>query len=735
MSALGAWTPISLAVAFLTFVAWSVPRMQVHLAEIVAAGVEPTAAGAVDPVTVDRLPAVYATLQLFTLNAPVIEAVPTPLWLAWARVLAPSLSVVGIIVALSRLLRTFLRGWFVTFNKDHMVVCLDEQRALQWARDLPVHGRRRTILIVPRISTDSGQELQQLGVRPLVIPFPDPARGPFANAVSRASVVTVDLGDDARTLAFALAAREVGRRRPRRAVSVRIDAHVESSALESIAERMDPVDAAEEHLTRVNITSRDRRLQRSLRIDELQQRAMRGPLRVAVVGGGPHTGTLIDAIVSVLEPGEEGHVTLLLPPGASVPALPEGLAVDVREGIRPEEMTSIVHDLRRELSDDGSRAGLGSPVIVHLPDAMQAVLVVAGLTHMLDLRVALVPPSGVAAERSMLEDLLNTGDGPGSLRIVSVADVRTIAHLDGFGRTRAVAQAMADAIDRWPSPSVCGEHPAKALLRMLERERTPSGAVSDDVVEQVLVSLERGGLSLRRRQKDERVRSHRAMRHAVDRLAKDLGLRALIGLEVARSREGLLDRAALAHLVMRLDRIVVDGCGLVLVENDAAPRPTWLDDSALERMGRSIHERYRASLAPEDREGPANVPWETLGEIYRESNIAQARRIPLKVAALGLDLADASTGPVGDWPDGLAPSERQIEALAEFEHRLWSEYLLSRGWVYGERSHDHHPDLQAYENLSDATKQKDRNTIIEMPGVLAAAGLRLVEPGRDPDPS
>lgn len=733
MSALGAWTPISLAVTFLAFVTWSVPRMQVHLAAIVAAEVDPSAAGAV--VTVDRLSAVYATLQLFTLNAPVIEAVPTPLWLAWARVLAPSISVVSIIVALSRLLRTFLRGWFVTFNKDHEVVCLDEERALQWARDLPVHGRRRTILIVPRVSTDGGQQLQQLGVRPLVVPFPDPARGPFANAVSRASVVTVDLGDDLRTLAFALAAREVGQRRPRRAVSGRIDAHVASSALESAVERMDPLDAAGEHLTRVNVTSRDRRLQRSMRIDELQRRALRGPLRVAVVGGGPHTGALIDAIVSVLEPGEEGHVTLLLPPGATVPTLPEGLSVDVRADVPPERMASLVHDLRRELSDDGSRAGLGSPVLVHLPDAMQSVLVVAGLTHTLDLRVALVPPSGVAAERSMLEELLNPGVGAASLRIVGVADVRTIAHLDGLGRTRAVAEAMADAIDGWPSIAVCGEHPAKALLRMLERERTPGGAVSDDVVEQVLVALERGGLSLRLRQKDERVRSHRAMRHVVDRLAKDLGLRDLIGLEVARSREGLLDRAALAHLVMRLDRIVVDGCGLVLVENDAAPRPTWLDDSALERMGRSIHERYRASLAPEDREGPANVPWETLGEVYRESNIAQARRIPLKVAALGLDLADASTGPVGDWPDGLAPSERQIEALAEFEHRLWSEYLLSRGWVYGERSHDHHPDLQAYENLSDATKQKDRNTIIEMPGVLAAAELRLVEPGRDPDPS
>lgn len=734
MSALGAWTPISLTIAFLTFVAWSVPRMQVHLAAIVAAEVDPSAAGAAGPVTVDRLSAFYATLQLFTLNAPVIEAVPTPLWLAWARVLAPSISVVGIIVVLSRLLRTFLRGWFVAFNKGHEVVCLDEQRALQWARDLPAHGRRRTILIVPRVSTDGGQELQQLGVRPLVIPFPDPVRGPFANAVSHASVVTVDLGDDARTLAFALAAREVGRRRPRRAVSGRIDAHVESSALESVVERMGPLDEAGEHLTRVNVTSRDRRLQRSMRIDELQRRDLRGPLRVAVVGGGPRTGALIDAIVSVLEPGEEGHVTLLLPPGAPVPTLPQGLAVDVRQGIPPERMASIVHDLRRELSDDGTRAALGSPVLVHLPDAMQAVLVVAGLTRTLDLRVALVLPSGVAAERSMLEDLLNPGGGTGSLRIVSVADVRTLAHLDGLGRTRAVAHAMADAIDGWPLTTVCGEHPARALLRMLGRERTSGGGVSDDIVEQVLVSLERGGLSLRLRQKDERVRSHRAMRHVVDRLAKDLGLRDLIGLEAARSPEGLLDRAALAHLVMRLDRIVVDGCGLMLVD-DAPPRPTWLEDSALERMGRYIHERYVESLAPEDREGPANIPWETLGEIYRESSIAQARRIPLKVAALGFDLEDASTGPVGVWPEGLGPSQRQIEALAEFEHQLWSEYLFSRGWVYGERSHDHHPDLEPYENLSNATKQKDRNTIIEMPGVLAAAELRLVEPGRDSDPS
>jgi len=733
MAALGGWPPVVLTLTFALFVAWSVPRMRIHLETIVAA-TGPSGDDA--PVSVvDSLTAVYATLQLFTLNAPVIDVVPTPLWLAWARVLAPSIGVVGIIVVLSRLFRTFLRGRAVALHRDHEVLCLDEQRALDWARDLHVQGRRGIILIVPRISAEGGQELQQLGVRPLVVPFPDPARGTFANAVSRARLVTVDLGDDTHTLTFALAARDVGRRRPRRAVSGRIDAHVDSPALESLVERLGVSVASDENPARIFVTSRQRRLQRGMRIDELRQRDLTGPLRVAVLGGGSSTGALLDAIVSVLEPGEEGRVTLLLPPGATVPHVPDALRVETRTGVTVERMASEVYELHRELTEDRSRAGLGSPILVHLPDVMQAVLVVAGLTRTLEQRIALVPPSGIASEQSMLEDLLRPGEDPGSLRIVGLADVPTLAHLDGLGRTRAVAAAIAASMRAWTATTVCGEHPAETLRRLLGRDLAEDGSLPEDVVEQLLVSLERSGLSLRVRPPDARVRTHRAMRHHLDRIADDLGLRRLHG-DAARSRDGLRDRVALAHLVMRLDRIVMDGCGLLFVENTSAPRPVWLEDDALERMGRAIHEHYQDSLAPDDRDRPSNVPWEDLAEVYRESNIAQARRLPLKVAALGFDLADASTGPMGSWPDGLAPSRRQIETLGEFEHQLWSEDLIARGWVYGEQADGaHHPDLEPYEDLSEATQQKDLDTIVGIPAVLAAAGLRLVEPERDGAPA
>ena len=734
MAALGAGPPVGLTVAFIGFMAWSVPRMRLHLATLVEATADPaTAAGSAEA---DLLAAVYATLQLFTLSAPVFEAVATPLWLAWARVLAPSIGALGAIVVVSRLLRTFLRGRFVTLYRDHWVLCLDEQRALEWARELPARRRRRTVLVVPRIGADGGQELQQLGVRPLVVPHPDPRRGAFANAVSGADLVTVDLGDDAQTLSYVLAAREVGRNRSRRSPPGRIAAVVESPALESMVGGLERRDVTVGNPTRLSVVSRDRRVERSVRIDELRRRDLRGPLRIVVLGGGPHTAALLDAIVSVLEPGEEGHVTLLLPPGAPAPVRPSGLRVEEWTDVATERMASVVLDLERELTGDGARAGLGSPVIVHLPDALQAAVVVAGLATRTEQRIAVVPPSGGASERSMLEELLQSDAGPASLRIVGVSDVTLVAHLDGLGRTRAVARAITEAQRAWRAPDVSGPHPAEALLRMLQDGPRQGEAFPEDLTERILVSLERSGLSLLPRPKEARIRAHRVLRHHVDRLAHDLGLHRLVDADAPRSADGLRGRATLGHLLMRLDRILLDACGLLLVENAVAPGPARIGDGALDRMARAIHERYRDALDPTDRGRATDVAWDDLGEVYRESNLAQARRIPVKVAALGFDIADATERPEGaaGWPTGLEPSPRQLELLSELEHELWSAELFARGWTFGSvRDGARHPDLEPFAELPEATKQKDRDTIVEIPAVMAAAGLRLVAAGRDDD--
>jgi hypothetical protein len=69
-----------------------------------------------------------------------------------------------------------------------------------------------------------------------------------------------------------------------------------------------------------------------------------------------------------------------------------------------------------------------------------------------------------------------------------------------------------------------------------------------------------------------------------------------------------------------------------------------------------------------------------------------------------------------------------VEPLARNTHEVWSRRRISNGWHYGPRRNDNqkeHPDLMPYDQLSDAEKQLDRETVTEVLKVMAALGYRI----------
>lgn len=67
-----------------------------------------------------------------------------------------------------------------------------------------------------------------------------------------------------------------------------------------------------------------------------------------------------------------------------------------------------------------------------------------------------------------------------------------------------------------------------------------------------------------------------------------------------------------------------------------------------------------------------------------------------------------------------------VEAIAALNHDVWAARRIAEGWRYGPARDDsakQHPDLVAYEHLSDAEKAYDRETAKVVVAELLRRGL------------
>ena len=145
----------------------------------------------------------------------------------------------------------------------------------------------------------------------------------------------------------------------------------------------------------------------------------------------------------------------------------------------------------------------------------------------------------------------------------------------------------------------------------------------------------------------------------------------------------------------------------------------------MELLARRIHERYlKAMLVARRAEGetPALVEWEDLPEEYREANRAQAADIVAKMSSIGWRVVPAEQG------ERFELTEAQLDRLARAEHERWMRQRLSAGWSYGPVRDDAarlHPLLIPYDDLPADERQQDIDAVLEIPALLAAAGLGL----------
>lgn len=152
--------------------------------------------------------------------------------------------------------------------------------------------------------------------------------------------------------------------------------------------------------------------------------------------------------------------------------------------------------------------------------------------------------------------------------------------------------------------------------------------------------------------------------------------------------------------------------------------------SELDVLARKIHDYYGAKRVadgdnPDD--FPAMRPWDQLSSEYRDMNRQQADHIPIKLRSVGFRMVPIGQGVASAAPDF---TDKEIEALAKAEHARWCAGRRLSGWRYGETRDDKrklHPDLAPWSQLSEKTRDYDRDPVRNLPLLLKAIGYCLAK--------
>jgi uncharacterized membrane protein len=149
-----------------------------------------------------------------------------------------------------------------------------------------------------------------------------------------------------------------------------------------------------------------------------------------------------------------------------------------------------------------------------------------------------------------------------------------------------------------------------------------------------------------------------------------------------------------------------------------------------ERLARAIHNRYLQTADGRGGLGAKSAaarPWEELPEEFKDSNRTRARQIGDMLAAMGCLMV-----PNFDPSVTFAFDDDEVELLARREHERWVAEQTALGYVHGPvREGRFHPDVVAWEQLTDEARTKNIESVRGIPAMLADVGFLVMRDGRD----
>ena len=203
-------------------------------------------------------------------------------------------------------------------------------------------------------------------------------------------------------------------------------------------------------------------------------------------------------------------------------------------------------------------------------------------------------------------------------------------------------------------------------------------------------------------------------------------LRVGLNLLLTGHRHVVLCLGRRAALAGALEQTLFDRVGgrlSVFGMLDAACDPDRVTGNALiEKLARALHADYRRNYG--DSRQASDVEWDLLEDRFKDDNREQADDVGRKLGTLPAIIVAAAAG----LPE-FSLTDAEVERLAEMEHVRWMEDKQRDGIVYGpKRTSSTHPDMLEWSDprLTEATKDKDRMFVRNLPDLLAAEDLAIV---------
>jgi hypothetical protein len=155
----------------------------------------------------------------------------------------------------------------------------------------------------------------------------------------------------------------------------------------------------------------------------------------------------------------------------------------------------------------------------------------------------------------------------------------------------------------------------------------------------------------------------------------------------------------------------------------------------LEVIAQQVHKAYlaeRKAAGKLDPAKPSHQPWPKLSEFHRNRNREAVRSIPDKLRLAGLWFRKVTGTAVGAYPLKGTDRKALIERLAVNEHDRWVADQRRQGYIFASVPKPDdvlrlHPCIQPWADLHKPIKDQDRDSIRNIPRILAAAGYEIVK--------
>ena len=148
-----------------------------------------------------------------------------------------------------------------------------------------------------------------------------------------------------------------------------------------------------------------------------------------------------------------------------------------------------------------------------------------------------------------------------------------------------------------------------------------------------------------------------------------------------------------------------------------------------EFIAQAQHESYARSLQERGvraEQAPFLLPWDQLPEEVKDKNRRFADHVGPKLDAVGCVAVPAPL--VDPANPGFSFSAEEIERLAVLEHERWCADQRLDGYRYAPVRDDVrklHPSMIPWSELSEDEREKDRQTIRDLPAMLARVGFEI----------